>query len=145
MVVDQFDMRQTFRPDPSILIRGHAVRHSYSPPVQGIGHANNWKGRLTFWQQVLCYGAAIIRSFAMIATIAFALFVLLNVTEGILNYRIIEGGGKEGNPAMRWAVDKLGSAPAIVFSKVIIVAVVLFLVALMPDMALSILVILCAA
>jgi len=81
----------------------------------------------------------------MIATIAFALFVLLNVTEGILNYRIIEGGGKEGNPAMRWAVDKLGSAPAIVFSKVIIVAVVLFLVALMPDMALSILVILCAA
>lgn len=53
----------------------------------------------------------------------FILLVALNVADVVLTIRILDAGGRELNPAMKWLMARLGVVPALVTAKVIGLAI----------------------
>jgi len=47
----------------------------------------------------------------------FALLVLLCIGDIYTTTRALRLGGKEANPLMRWAIDRLGALPALLLTK----------------------------
>lgn len=52
------------------------------------------------------------------------LFIALNVADAVLTERILRKGGRELNPVMRWAMEKIGVIPALGIGKAVAVALV---------------------
>jgi hypothetical protein len=52
----------------------------------------------------------------------FLLFVLLQVADGYTTYRLLSAGGKELNPLLAYAFDRIGLVPGLVIYKGVCVA-----------------------
>jgi len=55
------------------------------------------------------------------------LFTLLQLADGWTTYRILQIGGRELNPVMRWLFARVGSTPVIVVAKAGAIAVAYWL------------------
>ena len=54
--------------------------------------------------------------------IALLIFAALQVADSVLTVLVINGGGRELNPVMRWLMDRLGVAPALAVAKAAAIA-----------------------
>ena len=61
----------------------------------------------------------------MIHAILIILFISLQVSDVVLTLLILRDGGRELNPVMRWLMDKMGTATALISAKLIIIALVI--------------------
>lgn len=56
----------------------------------------------------------------------------LVIADGILTYEILCRGGKELNPVVRWAIEKLGIVEGLVLTRMVLVLVFIVSVQSMP-------------
>ena len=56
------------------------------------------------------------------AMILYALLVALASADGLTTYKIIQAGGYEKNPVVRWLIEKMGLVPALVWSRLAVFA-----------------------
>lgn len=55
-------------------------------------------------------------------TILLIVFVCLSVCDVLTTLQILKKGGRELNPIMKWAMDKLGTLPGLLLPKVIVLS-----------------------
>lgn len=54
--------------------------------------------------------------------IALLIFAALQVADSVLTVLVINGGGRELNPVMRWLMERLGMIPALAVFKALAIA-----------------------
>ena len=75
----------------------------------------------------------------------FALLVALNVADVLLTLAILQRGGREVNPVMRWCIEQVGPRAGLTFPKAVLLAVLWVVLHAHPGMdTLVVLVLLCA-
>ncbi len=67
---------------------------------------------------------------------------VLQVFDGAVTYQILKSGGKEANPVVLWAIERIGAKNALIAAKAFAVCLAWALVAIGGDLALVALVLL---
>lgn len=60
----------------------------------------------------------------MQSILLFIVIVALQAADGFLTWRILQGGGRELNPVMRFFIDRLGLVPGLAAPKLVLVVLV---------------------
>jgi len=65
--------------------------------------------------------------------IGVALMVILSAVDAVLTALILDEGGKEKNPVIRWLIGRFGNVPGLVIPKLLSVAAISYIVYTQPD------------